>query len=43
MLYARDLATLGEVTTVALYLQLLLDPLDRLLGWLRSAPALTAG
>ena len=33
-LYSRDLATLGEVTTVALYVQLLLDPLDRLLGWL---------
>ena len=33
-LYSRDLATLGEVTTVALYVQLLLDPLDRLLSWL---------
>ncbi len=33
-LYSRDLASLGEVTTVALYVQLLLDPLDRLLGWL---------
>ena len=33
-LYSRDLATLAEVTAVALYVQLLLDPLDRLLGWL---------
>ena len=33
-LYSRDLASLGEVTTVALYVQLLLDPLDRLLSWL---------
>jgi ABC-type multidrug transport system fused ATPase/permease subunit len=33
-LYSRGLASLGEVTTVALYVQLLLDPLDRLLGWL---------
>ncbi len=33
-LYTRGIASLGEVTTVALYVQLLLDPLDRLLGWL---------
>ena len=33
-LYSRGLATLGEVTAVALYVQLLIDPLDRLLGWL---------
>ncbi|MBC7375477.1 MAG: ABC transporter ATP-binding protein [Frankiales bacterium] len=33
-LYSRDLATLGQVTSVALYVQLLIDPLDRLLGWL---------
>ena len=33
-LYSRDVASLGEVTAVALYVQLLLDPLDRLLGWL---------
>ena len=33
-LYTRGVASLGEVTTVALYVQLLLDPLDRLLGWL---------
>jgi ABC-type multidrug transport system fused ATPase/permease subunit len=33
-LYTRGLASLGEVTTVALYVQLLLDPLDRLLSWL---------
>jgi ABC-type multidrug transport system fused ATPase/permease subunit len=33
-LYTRGLASLGEVTAVALYVQLLLDPLDRLLGWL---------
>ena len=32
-LYSRGLASLGEVTAVALYVQLLLDPLDRLLGW----------
>ncbi len=33
-LYSRGLASLSEVTAVALYVQLLLDPLDRLLGWL---------
>lgn len=33
-LYSRDLASLAEVTAVAFYVQLLLDPLDRLLGWL---------
>lgn len=33
-LVQRDLATLGQVTAVALYVQLLLDPLDRLLSWL---------
>jgi ABC-type multidrug transport system fused ATPase/permease subunit len=33
-LYTRGLASLGEVTAVALYVQLLLDPLDRLLSWL---------
>ena len=33
-LYSRGLASLAEVTTVALYVQLLLDPLDRLLSWL---------
>jgi ABC-type multidrug transport system fused ATPase/permease subunit len=33
-LHARGTASLAEVTTVALYVQLLLDPLDRLLGWL---------
>jgi ABC-type multidrug transport system fused ATPase/permease subunit len=34
VLYDRGLVGLGEVTAVALYVQLLLDPLDRLLGWL---------
>ncbi|MCW2679403.1 MAG: transporter related protein [Frankiales bacterium] len=33
-LYTRGDASLGEVTAVALYVQLLLDPLDRLLSWL---------
>ena len=33
-LHLQGLATLGEVTAVALYVQLLVDPLDRLLGWL---------
>ena len=33
-LYSRGLASLAEVTAVALYVQLLIDPLDRLLGWL---------
>ncbi len=34
LLYAQGLASLAQVTTVALYVRLLLDPLDRLLGWL---------
>ena len=33
-LYTRGIADLSEVTAVALYVQLLIDPLDRLLGWL---------
>jgi ABC-type multidrug transport system fused ATPase/permease subunit len=33
-LYSRDLASLAEVTAVAFYVQLLLDPLDRVLSWL---------
>jgi ABC-type multidrug transport system fused ATPase/permease subunit len=33
-LAANGYATLGEVTAVTLYVQQLLDPLDRLLGWL---------
>ena len=33
-LHADGTASLGEVTAVALYVQLLLDPLDRLLSWL---------
>ena len=33
-LYARGQASLAEVTAVALYVQLLIDPLDRLLGWI---------
>ena len=33
-LAANGHATLGEVTAVTLYVQQLLDPLDRLLGWL---------
>ena len=33
-LHAEGRASLAEVTAVALYTQLLLDPLDRLLGWL---------
>jgi ABC-type multidrug transport system fused ATPase/permease subunit len=34
LLTTRGLADLGQVTAVALYVQLLLDPLDRLLSWL---------
>lgn len=33
-LHARGLASLAEVTAVAFYVQLLLDPLDRVLSWL---------
>ena len=34
LLYARGVVTLGEVTAVTLYVQALIDPLDRLLSWL---------
>ena len=34
LLYARGLATLGEVTAVALYMRQLVDPLDRMMSWL---------
>jgi len=34
LLMQRGLATLGQVTAVALYVTQLLDPLDRLLSWL---------
>ena len=34
LLASRDLATLGQVTSVALYAQLLIEPVDRLLTWL---------
>jgi ABC-type multidrug transport system fused ATPase/permease subunit len=34
VLHARGAASLAEVTAVTLYLQQLVDPLDRLLGWL---------
>jgi ABC-type multidrug transport system fused ATPase/permease subunit len=34
LLHARGLATLGQVTAVTLYIQQLIDPLDRLLSWL---------
>jgi len=34
LLYARGLATLGEVTAVVLYMRQLVDPLDRVLSWL---------
>ena len=34
VLYENGTASLGEVTAVVLYVQLLLDPLDRLLSWL---------
>jgi ABC-type multidrug transport system fused ATPase/permease subunit len=33
-MYTRGLASLAQVTAVTLYVQQLLDPLDRLLGWL---------
>lgn len=33
-LYAEGLVTLGEVTAATLYVQLLMDPIDRLLSWL---------
>ena len=34
LLHARGLVTLGEVTTVALYMRQLIDPLDQILSWL---------
>jgi ABC-type multidrug transport system fused ATPase/permease subunit len=34
MLHARGAASIAQVTAVTLYVQQLLDPLDRLLGWL---------
>jgi len=34
VLYARGLATLGEVTAVVPYMRQLVDPLDRVLSWL---------
>jgi ABC-type multidrug transport system fused ATPase/permease subunit len=34
LLHARGLATVGEVTAVALYMRQLVDPLDLVLGWL---------
>jgi len=33
-LISQDLATLGQVTAVTLYLRLLVDPLDELLAWI---------
>jgi len=33
-LYLRGQVTLGQVTAAVLYAQMLIDPLDRLLGWL---------
>ena len=33
-MYARGHATLGAVTTVTLYIQQLIDPIDRLISWL---------
>jgi ABC-type multidrug transport system fused ATPase/permease subunit len=34
LLHTRGLASVGEVTAVALYMQQLVDPLDRVLSWL---------
>ena len=34
LMYANDLASLGAVTTVALYMRQLVEPMDRLLSWL---------
>jgi ABC-type multidrug transport system fused ATPase/permease subunit len=34
VLHIRGLATLGEVTAVALYMRQLIDPLDQILSWL---------
>ncbi|MET0477831.1 MAG: ABC transporter ATP-binding protein, partial [Actinomycetota bacterium] len=34
LLHARGLATVGQVTTVALYMRQLVDPLDLVLSWL---------
>jgi ABC-type multidrug transport system fused ATPase/permease subunit len=34
LLHVRGLATLGEVTAVALYMRQLVDPLDQVLSWL---------
>jgi len=33
-LYLRGTVSLGQLTTAVIYVQLLIDPLDRLLGWL---------
>jgi ABC-type multidrug transport system fused ATPase/permease subunit len=33
LLHAHGMASLGEVTTVALYAQMLVDPIDRLIMW----------
>jgi ABC-type multidrug transport system fused ATPase/permease subunit len=34
LLYARGMVTLGQVTTVTLYIQQLIDPVDSLISWL---------
>lgn len=34
VLYANDLATVAQVTTATLYVQQLVDPVDRLISWL---------
>lgn len=34
MLYANDLASVAQVTTATLYVQQLIDPVDRLISWL---------
>jgi ABC-type multidrug transport system fused ATPase/permease subunit len=41
-LYLRGLVTLGQLTAAVVYVQLLIDPLDRLLGWLDELQVGTA-
>ena len=41
-LYLRGVVTLGQLTAAVVYVQLLIDPLDRLLGWLDELQVGTA-
>ncbi|HEX5202126.1 MAG TPA: ABC transporter ATP-binding protein [Actinoplanes sp.] len=42
LLYLHDSVTLGQLTAAVVYVQLLIDPLDRLLGWLDELQVGTA-